>query len=203
MRASRWRKPSAGAAQRIEIVAEDLQRDLGAHARQHVVEPMRDRLADIDRHRQHREPRRGGRRRFRSSTRPHGLRSTSISEECTPSACSSSSARPVRRPTALTSGTSRMSRSAIRPTRFDSASEMPGLNSMLMVKVPSLNGGRKARGSSSGAGRRDGDRDDGSAHHGALDAGSAHRSSARVAALEHAHQRAVAVLAGASGRGSM
>ena len=33
--------------------------------------------------------------------RDAGLRSTSISEECTPSACSSSSARPVRRPTAL------------------------------------------------------------------------------------------------------
>ena len=50
--------------------------------------------------------------------RADGLRSTSISEECTPSACSSSSARPVRRPTDFTSGTSRMSRSAIRPTRL-------------------------------------------------------------------------------------
>ena len=83
-----------------------------------------------------------------SLLRPPSFRSTSISEECTPSACSSSSARPVRRPTAFTSGTSSMSFSAMRPTRFDSASEMPGLNSMLMVKVPSLKGGRNARGSS-------------------------------------------------------
>ncbi len=74
------------------------------------------------------------------------LRSTSISAECTPSACSSSSARPVRRPTVLTSGTCRMSRSAIRPTRLDSASEMPGRSSIEMVSVPSLKGGRKERG---------------------------------------------------------
>ena len=42
------------------------------------------------------------------------FRSTSISAECTPSACSSSSARPVRRPTVFTSGTCRIRRSAMQ-----------------------------------------------------------------------------------------
>ena len=45
------------AAQRIEIVAEDLERDLRPHARKHVVEPVRDRLADVDGGRQHGEAR--------------------------------------------------------------------------------------------------------------------------------------------------
>ncbi len=35
----------------------------------------------------------------------------------------------------------------MRPTLWLSASEMPGLNSMEMVNVPSLKGGRKDRGS--------------------------------------------------------
>src|SRR6516162_7346481 len=56
--------------------------------------------------------------------RDEGLRSTSISEEWTPSACSSSSARPVRRPTDFTSGTCMISCSAMRPTRLDSTSEV-------------------------------------------------------------------------------
>jgi hypothetical protein len=43
------------AAQRVEIVAVDLQRDLGAHAGQQVVEAVRDRLADVAHRRQHRE----------------------------------------------------------------------------------------------------------------------------------------------------
>jgi hypothetical protein len=46
-----------GCAQRIEIVAEDLECDLGADAREHVIEPMGDRLSDIDGHGQDREPR--------------------------------------------------------------------------------------------------------------------------------------------------
>ena len=33
------------------------------------------------------------------------------------------------------------------PTRFDSASDTPGLNWTRMLKVPSLNGGRNERGS--------------------------------------------------------
>jgi hypothetical protein len=43
-------------AQGVEILAEDLEGDLRAHAREHVVEAMGDRLADIGRHRQHGEP---------------------------------------------------------------------------------------------------------------------------------------------------
>ena len=70
-----------------------------------------------------------------------------ISLECTPSACSSNSARPVRRPTEITSGTPRINCSATSPRRFDSTKEMPGLKVVLIVKVPSLNGGRNARGS--------------------------------------------------------
>ena len=44
-------------AQRVEIVAVDLDHELRAHAREHVVEPMRDGLADGDAHRQRREAR--------------------------------------------------------------------------------------------------------------------------------------------------
>ena len=78
--------------------------------------------------------------------RPSGRRSTSSSLECTPSACSSSSARPVRRPTCSTSGTPRSRVSASCPTRSDSASAMPGWRITLTVRVPSLKGGRKLRG---------------------------------------------------------
>ena len=35
----------------------NLMRDLRPHARQHVVEPVRDRLPDVERHRQHGKPR--------------------------------------------------------------------------------------------------------------------------------------------------
>ena len=45
----------ADARERVEIVAKDFQGDLGADAREHVVEAMRDRLADVDRHRQNAE----------------------------------------------------------------------------------------------------------------------------------------------------
>jgi len=76
------------------------------------------------------------------------LATTPISAECTPSACSSSSARPVRRPTVLTSGTCNRRRSASRPTLLESASEIPGRNSIEMVSVPSLNDGRNDLGSS-------------------------------------------------------
>ena len=54
-----------------------------------------------------------------SLVRAERARSTSISELWTPSACSSSSARPVRRPTLLTSGMSRISRSAMAPSRLE------------------------------------------------------------------------------------
>ena len=59
---------------------------------------MRDRLPNIDRDRQNRKAlaKVGNDLGFAAAA---GLRSTSISEEWTPSACSSSSARPVRRPT--------------------------------------------------------------------------------------------------------
>ena len=56
----------------------------------------------------------------------------------------------------FTSGTSRINRSAMSPTRWLSASEMPGWNSVLIVSVPSLKGGRNARGNAmSGGDRRD------------------------------------------------
>ena len=51
--------------------------------------------------RQHREPRADVGDDLGLAARRERLRSTSISDECTPSACSSSSARPVRRPTRL------------------------------------------------------------------------------------------------------
>ena len=79
-----------------------------------------------------------------SRSRPPVLRLTSISEELTPSACSSSSARPVRRDVCATSGISRSIRSAIFPSRLDSVSVVPGSESRLTVRVPSANGGRNS-----------------------------------------------------------
>ena len=60
------RKPAAKLlgerAQRIEVFAEELDDDLRAHAGQHVIEPVRDRLPDIERDRQHGQDARAGRR---------------------------------------------------------------------------------------------------------------------------------------------
>ena len=53
MRDSRAAKLLGQRPQRIEILAEELNDDLRPHAGEHVVEPMGDRLADIERHRQH------------------------------------------------------------------------------------------------------------------------------------------------------
>ena len=44
-------------AQAIEVFAKEFDGDLGAHAGQHVVEPVRDGLPDIERDRQHRQAR--------------------------------------------------------------------------------------------------------------------------------------------------
>ena len=78
-----------------------------------------------------------------SRSRSDRLRSTSISAECTPSACSSSSARPLRRPTWVTSGTWLTSVSACCASRDDSASVTPGFSRSPTSSVPSLNGGKK------------------------------------------------------------
>ena len=64
-----------------------------------------------------------------------GSRLTMISETLTPSACSSSSARPVRRATPLTSGCDRRTRSTARPSWSDCWSEVPGSVTALMVKA--------------------------------------------------------------------
>ena len=74
------------------------------------------------------------------------LRSISISVECTPSACSSNSARPVRRPTCTTSGTWAISFSANVPILLASASDVPGLKRSDKTSDPSLNAGKNARG---------------------------------------------------------
>ncbi len=193
--ASFSRSSSALLRMRVEIVAEHLQRDLGADAGQHVIEPMRDRLADIDRQRQHRQAVSGCRRRSRSSARLDGLRSISSSLTWTPSACSSSSARPVRRPTDFTSGTSSISRSAMVPTRFDSASETPGIELTRMVKVPSLNGGRNARGNVKAAIAAAAITSTSVTPR--IDAAVADRrasSAAPIAALQHAHQAALVLV---------
>ena len=67
---------------------------------------------------------------------------TSISDDSTPWECSSSSALPVRRATDRTSGWLRIVFSAIAPRESDSASEVPGRVTALMVNAPSLNWGR-------------------------------------------------------------
>ena len=76
--------------------------------------------------------------------RPPGSSRTSISADSTPWTCSSSSARPVRRAVAATSGTSSSNRSMALPSAFDSARLVPGSVTALMTSAPSLNGGRKA-----------------------------------------------------------
>ena len=67
----------------------------------------------------------------------------SISDTFTPSACSSSSARPVLRATVCISGMESRSSSAWRPILSDSSSEIPGRELTFIVNDPSLNAGRK------------------------------------------------------------
>ena len=57
MAASFARRASGLAAQGVQVLAEDLDGDLRAHARQHVVDPVRDGLADLQRGRQIDQPR--------------------------------------------------------------------------------------------------------------------------------------------------
>ena len=68
-----------------------------------------------------------------------------ISEAFTPSACSSSSARPVRRPKLSTPFTFLIRSSTIPAMAFDVSSDVPGGRSTLTCTQPSLNGGRKSR----------------------------------------------------------
>ena len=88
---------------------------------------------------------------FRTSARNSSLsrscnsKGASISEVFTPSACSSSSARPVLRATVWISGIPRRIFSANPPIRSDSSSEIPGMVLILMVSEPSLKGGKKLR----------------------------------------------------------
>ena len=169
-----------------------LQGDLRPHAREHVVEAVRDRLADVDGDRQHGEP--GAKIGDDLGLGPRMLasRSTSISEECTPSACSSSSARPVRRPTALTSGTSRMRRSAIRPTRCDFGKRDARIEQHVdreraLVERRQEGARQKERGG------RGGDHRDQHANHQGSRMAERPLEQRAIAALEHAHEGAVAV----------
>ena len=74
-----------------------------------------------------------------------GTSRTSRSDEFTPSACSSRSARPVaRRATATTSGTSNIRASARSAIRIPSRKLVPGGVRTLIVSVPSLKGGRNS-----------------------------------------------------------
>ena len=74
-----------------------------------------------------------------------GSKLTMISDIFTPSACSSSSARPVRRPKATTPATFRNRCSTMAAMRLEVASESPGGSTTSICTVPSLNGGRKSR----------------------------------------------------------
>ena len=71
-------------------------------------------------------------------------KSTSISLALTPSACSSCSARPVRRAVLLTWGIERIISSALVPSLFDSSSDTPGWPKNETTAVPSLKGGRNS-----------------------------------------------------------
>ena len=171
----------------------------GAHAGQHVVEAVRDRLADVDRQPAAPPAARGCRRSIACSSRRTRLEVDFDLGQCTPSACSSSSARPVRRPTTSTSGTSMMRRSAIRPTRLDSASEMPGLNGHVDRERAFVE--RRQERARQTRSRRRAASADGERARATISAwGSGRRASrsARVAALEHAHQRSCRARRGAS-----
>ena len=71
-------------------------------------------------------------------------RPTSISAASTPCTCSSSSARPVRRAVATTSGCASRICSTRRPISSDFASDVPGSVFAWTVSVPSWNSGRNA-----------------------------------------------------------
>ena len=76
---------------------------------------------------------------------PFSSKGHSNSEQFTPNACSSSSARPVLRPTVIISGILMRISSAWSPSLSDSSSDIPGTELMAMVKDPSLKAGRKLR----------------------------------------------------------
>ena len=80
-----------------------------------------------------------------SRLRSCNSKGASISETFTPKACSSNSARPVFRATVFISGTCNSNASARRPIWSDSSKEIPGSELTLIVKEPSLNGGKKLR----------------------------------------------------------
>ena len=132
--------------QRRQVVADDLDGDVGARARQHVIDAVRDRLPDRHvRARQRREARGAAppaapRAAGRVSRRP-----TSISAASTPCTCSSSSARPVRRAVATTSGCASRICSTRRPISSDLASDVPGSVFALIVRLPSWNSGQERR----------------------------------------------------------
>jgi hypothetical protein len=80
-----------------------------------------------------------------SFDREPGRNRTSISAALTSWACSSSSARPVRRAVETTSGKDMRIFSTRWPRRSDSSSEVPGNVTAATVNAPSLNSGRNVR----------------------------------------------------------
>lgn len=142
------------AAEGFKIVSEYFQNYLRAYSRLQMVNSVADWLSDGDRQRQSRQLFANICQDFRFG-RVERTRSTSTSLKWTLSACSWSSARPVRRPTDFTSGASDSSFSPSRLSLCDSASEMPGWTCRACHQVgsaakntggPALNGlfGRKA-----------------------------------------------------------
>ena len=73
-----------------------------------------------------------------------GLNVMMISDMFTPSACSSSSARPVRRRKPLTSSISISRLSTVCAISLDFCSEVPGGRTTFSCATPSLNGGSKS-----------------------------------------------------------
>ena len=73
-----------------------------------------------------------------------GSNATSISELLGGSACSSSSARPVRRAVNNTPGTFKICCSAMLPILFDSSNEVLAGVERFIVKLPSLNAGKNS-----------------------------------------------------------
>ena len=187
------RSASASARSVSRSSPKNLDGDLRPHARQHVIEPVRDRLADIERDRQHGKPRAdiGDDRVLAAPASLQvdfdfgGVDAFGMLVELGAAGAPADG---------FDLGHVRgCSFSAIRPTRFDSASEMPGLNSMLIVKVPSLKGGRNARGSSAApiAASDHGDRDQRQQQPLPVESALEQRA---VGALERAHQPAFALV---------
>ena len=129
-----------------KIVAENLDGDVGPRARQHVIDAMRDRLADRHvRPRQQRHASAGSRRARLPASGPSSRGARRSRPTRRPARARRARRGPVRRAVDATSGTLSSRRSSALPSAFESARLVPGIVTALTVSAPSLNSGRNER----------------------------------------------------------